>query len=100
MSSGILPRRSSSSELPAPLGFGEPEHPLVALANATRYEQSSLIVSSNKSFSAWAEIFGDAVAVEAMVDRFVHHSHIIALKGDSYRLKDKQKEVIASEETA
>jgi len=67
---------------------------------SSRYEQNSLIVSSNKSFSAWAEIFGDAVAVEAMVDRLVHHSHIISFKGDSYRLKDKQKEVIASEETA
>lgn len=67
---------------------------------SSRYEQNSLIVSSNKSFSAWAEIFGDAVAVEAMVDRLIHHSHIISLKGDSYRLKDKQKEVIASEETA
>ncbi len=66
---------------------------------SSRYEQSSLIVSSNKSFSAWAEIFGDAVAVEAMVDRLVHHSKIIALKGDSYRLKDKQQEVIATEET-
>ncbi len=57
-------------------------------------------MSSNKSFSAWAEIFGDAVAVEAMVDRLIHHSHIISLKGDSYRLKDNQQEVIASEETA
>ena len=66
---------------------------------SSRYEQSSLIVSSNKSFSAWAEIFGDAVAVEAMVDRLVHHSKIIALKGDSYRLKDKQQEVITAEET-
>ena len=66
---------------------------------SSRYEQSSLIVSSNKSFSAWAEIFGDAVAVEAMVDRLVHHSQIIALKGDSYRLKDKQQEVITAEET-
>ncbi len=66
---------------------------------SSRYEQSSLIVSSNKSFSAWAEIFGDAVAVEAMVDRLVHHSHIISLKGDSYRLKDKQKEVTTPAET-
>ena len=66
---------------------------------SSRYEQSSLIVSSNKSFSAWAEIFGDAVAVEAMVDRLVHHAKIIALKGDSYRLKDKQQEVITAEET-
>jgi len=65
---------------------------------SSRYEQSSLIVSSNKSFSAWAEIFGDAVAVEAMVDRLVHHSHVLVLKGDSYRLKDKQKEVTATTE--
>ena len=66
---------------------------------SSRYEQSSLIVSSNKSFSAWAEIFGDAVAVEAMVDRLVHHSHVLVLKGDSYRLKDKQQEVMATTET-
>ena len=66
---------------------------------SSRYEQSSLIVSSNKSFSAWAEIFGDAVAVEALVDRLVHHSHVLVLKGDSYRLKDKQKEVTATTDT-
>ena len=65
---------------------------------SSRYEQSSLIVSSNKSFSAWAEIFGDAVAVEAMVDRLVHHSQVIVLKGDSYRLKNKQQEVTAATE--
>ncbi len=57
-------------------------------------------MSSNKSFSAWAEIFGDAVAVEAMVDRLVHHSHVHVLKGDSYRLKDKQQEVTAATEPA
>jgi DNA replication protein DnaC len=50
-------------------------------------------VSSNKTFSAWAEIFGDAVAVEALADRLVHHSHILTLKGDSYRLKDKHDEL-------
>ena len=66
---------------------------------SSRYEQSALIVSSNKGFSAGAEIFGDAVAVEAMVDRLVHHSHVLVLKGDSYRLKDKQQEVVATAET-
>jgi hypothetical protein len=58
-----------------------------------RYERASLIVSSNKPFSAWTEIFGDAVAVDAMVDRLVHHAEIINLKGDGYRLKDCRKEV-------
>lgn len=66
---------------------------------SSRYERCSLIVSSNKNFSAWTEIFGDAVAVEAMVDRLVHHSKIIALKGDSYRLRGKHKEVNAAEQT-
>jgi DNA replication protein DnaC len=58
---------------------------------ASRYERASLIVSSNKTFSAWAEIFGDAVAVAAMVDRLVHHAEIIPLAGDSYRLKDRKE---------
>lgn len=66
---------------------------------SSRYERSSLIVSSNKSFSAWAEIFGDAVAVAAMVDRLVHHAEVIVLKGESYRLRGKAKEVMAAEET-
>jgi DNA replication protein DnaC len=59
---------------------------------ASRYERASMIVSSNKPFSAWTEIFGDAVAVAAMVDRLVHHAEILNLKGDSYRLKDRRKE--------
>ena len=59
---------------------------------ASRYERASMIVSSNKPFSAWTEIFGDAVAVAAMVDRLVHHAEIINLKGESYRLKNRRKE--------
>jgi DNA replication protein DnaC len=51
----------------------------------------------NKPFSSWAEIFGDAVAVAAMVDRLVHHAEIVSLKGDSYRLKDRRKEVASAE---
>jgi DNA replication protein DnaC len=61
---------------------------------SSRYERASLIVSSNKTFSAWAEIFGDATAVEAMVDRLVHHAEVIVLQGDSYRLKDRTREVM------
>ena len=66
---------------------------------SSRYERSSLILSSNKTFSAWAEVFGDPVAVAAMVDRLVHHAEVIVLKGDSYRLKGKGKEVLGSEST-
>jgi DNA replication protein DnaC len=64
---------------------------------SSRYERRSLIVSSNKSFSAWAEIFGDPVAVAAMVDRLIHHAEVIVLKGESYRLRGKREEVLSGE---
>ena len=54
-----------------------------------RYERASMIVTSNKPFSAWGEIFGDDVAATAMVDRLIHHAEILSLKGDSNRLKDR-----------
>ncbi len=53
-----------------------------------RYERASLILTSNKPFSAWGEIFGDDATAAAMIDRLVHHAEILSLKGDSYRLKN------------
>jgi DNA replication protein DnaC len=61
---------------------------------SSRYERSSVIVSSNKTFSSWAEIFGDPIAVAALVDRLVHHAEVIVLRGESYRLKGKGKELL------
>ena len=66
---------------------------------SSRYERASMIVSSNKNFSAWAEIFGDPVAVAAMADRLVHHAEVIVLRGDSYRLKGKGEEVTGPPKT-
>ena len=56
---------------------------------SNRYERASMIVTSNKPFSAWGEIFGDEITAAAMIDRLVHHADILALKGDSYRLRGK-----------
>ena len=56
---------------------------------STRYERASLIVTSNKPFGRWGEVFGDDVVAAAMIDRLVHHAEVVALKGDSYRLKDR-----------
>ena len=56
---------------------------------SSRYERASMIVTSNKPFSAWGEIFGDEITAAAMIDRLVHHADILALKGDSYRLRGK-----------
>jgi DNA replication protein DnaC len=62
---------------------------LMFMLVSSRYERASLIVTSNKPFSGWGEIFGDDVVAAAMIDRLVHHAEILSLKGDSYRLKDK-----------
>jgi DNA replication protein DnaC len=62
---------------------------LMFMLISRRYERASLIVTSNKPFGAWGEIFGDEVTAAAMIDRLVHHAEILALKGDSYRLKDR-----------
>ena len=51
---------------------------------SSRDEQASMIVASNKPFSAW-EIFGDEAVTVATIDRLIHHAEILSLKGDSYR---------------
>ena len=56
---------------------------------SARYERASVIVTSNKPFGRWGEVFGDAVVAVAMIDRLVHHAEVVNLKGDSYRLKDR-----------
>jgi len=56
---------------------------------SARYERASLIVTSNKPFGRWGEVFGDDVVAAAMIDRLVHHAEVVALKGDSYRLKNR-----------
>lgn len=54
-----------------------------------RYETHSTIITTNKSFGKWHEIFGDVTLANAILDRLLHHSHIININGNSYRLKDK-----------
>lgn len=59
---------------------------------ARRYEKGSVIVTSNLSFGQWDETFaGNAALTAAMLDRILHHSHVIQIKGDSYRLREKRK---------
>ena len=56
---------------------------------SARYERASMIVTSNKPFSKWGEIFGDDMVATAMIDRLIHHADILSLKGDCYRLRGK-----------
>lgn len=52
-----------------------------------RYERASTVLTSNKSFEEWGEIFGDEVMASALIDRLVHHCHIVNIRGNSYRMK-------------
>lgn len=51
--------------------------------------RDSIIVTSNRGFDAWGEILGDAMVAAALIDRLVHPAHIITLKGESYRLRER-----------
>jgi DNA replication protein DnaC len=54
-----------------------------------RYEKGSIVLNTNKPFDHWGEMFGDDVIASAILDRLLHHCHIIATSGPSYRIKDK-----------
>jgi DNA replication protein DnaC len=59
---------------------------------AKRYESGSVILTSNLSFGEWEQAFGGNTALtSAMLDRLLHHAHVVQIRGDSYRLKDKLK---------
>lgn len=57
------------------------------LINA-RYERGAMILTSNRGFGEWAEIFGDPVVASALLDRLLHHAIVIAIEGNSYRLRE------------
>ncbi len=63
----------------------------------SRYEKGSVIITSNKSFSNWGQIFADNVLATAILDRLLHHANVVNIKGESYRLKDRKKELIRQE---
>lgn len=56
-----------------------------------RYERGAVLITSNRSVAEWGEVFGDNVIATAILDRLLHHSHVITIKGESYRLKEKRR---------
>jgi DNA replication protein DnaC len=56
-----------------------------------RYERGAILLTSNRSVGDWGTVFGDAVVATAILDRLLHHSHVITIRGDSYRLKEKRR---------
>jgi DNA replication protein DnaC len=58
---------------------------------SARYERGSILLTSNKGFAEWGEVLGDAVIATAILDRLLHHSHILNIRGESYRLREKKR---------
>ena len=50
-----------------------------------------MLITSNRSVGEWGTVFGDAVVATAILDRLLHHSHVITIRGDSYRLREKRR---------
>lgn len=74
------------------LPFGRDEANLFFQVVAKRYERTSIILTSNLPFTQWAGAFAeDQTLTAAMLDRLLHHAHIVQINGESYRLKDKRK---------
>jgi len=66
-----------------------------------RYERGSLMLTSNQPIGAWGEMLADEVVATAILDRLLHHSHIVTIKGESYRLREKRRAgIVPSTEVA
>jgi DNA replication protein DnaC len=65
-----------------------------------RYERGSMLVTSNRSVAEWGTVFGDAVVATAILDRLLHHSHVITIRGDSYRLRSKRRAGLVNQASA
>jgi DNA replication protein DnaC len=83
------------------LPFGREEANLFFNVIAKRYEQGSMVLTSNLPFTQWATAFADdQTLTAAMLDRLLHHAHIVQITGESYRLKDKRKAGQTAKKTA
>jgi DNA replication protein DnaC len=71
------------------IGYLPLERQASNLLFARRYERGSIVLTSNRDFEAWGEILGDAMVAAALIDRLIHHAHMITLKGKSYRLRER-----------
>jgi hypothetical protein len=79
-----------SGALRIALDFVQAAHLFFQLVSR-RYERGSLLITSNRSVGEWGTVFGDPVVATAILDRLLHHSHVVTIRGDSYRLREKRR---------
>jgi DNA replication protein DnaC len=60
-----------------------------------RYEKHPTLITTNRPFSEWNEVFPNAACVVSLIDRLVHHSEVSAIEGESYRMKEAQEQALA-----
>jgi len=76
------------------LGYGQfdrAEAHLLFQLVSRRYEKGSIVLTSNRSYAEWGELLGDPVLATAILDRLLHHSETLTIRGESYRLREKRK---------
>ncbi len=73
---------------------------LVFQVISKRYEKGSIILTSNKTFSEWGQVFGEEVLATAILDRLLHHCDVVPINGPSYRLKNRLKAIERETEVA
>ena len=79
------------NNLPSSPFWGLTFYSQALLLIARRYEKTSTVFTSNKTFSQWNEVFADVTIASAILDRVLHHCAVINIKGESYRLKERKE---------
>lgn len=66
----------------------------------SRYEKASTLITSNRPFEDWAKLLGDMVVVTPLLDRLMHHDHLLKFEGKSWRIKEAAARVAKRASTA
>ncbi|MEV4502621.1 ATP-binding protein [Streptomyces klenkii] len=77
-----------------------PDMPATVIAERIGWTRSLTVVTSNKPFGRWGEVFGDDTVAAAMIDRLVHHAEVISLRGDSFRMRGRDLGSVPPAETS
>jgi DNA replication protein DnaC len=62
------------------------------MSSSERYEQASIVITSNRAFEEWTEVFGNDLLASAALDRLTHYTHTLTIRGSSYRQRQRRKE--------
>ncbi len=73
------------------LAYGDRHADLLFEVVSRRYEDKSLLLTTNRPFSEWSQVFPNAACVVSLIDRIIHHAEILAIDGESYRAREARE---------